>query len=206
MCTNKKKIVLKLKNLTHPTARAAAHFIIRDPRLGVRAVIRWNCGSLRAKALNSCNTDQSSIKKSDKQQRFTVLPAESLLLQWLPQWHTSYSSPSSFTPSLTRPASFLLLSLRYQQHTHSSFWHCRPCPRRLTSAASTILSFFYLRSPPNKSELSPNWTFSLFSPRTNCPHPPFPPPFFYSPSPSPPPSLSKCLVNKLNSNCWQFNC
>ena len=100
-------------------------------------------------------------------------------------------------------------SLSGSSSTHSSLWLCRPCPGRLTSAAP-ILSFFYLRSPPNKSELSPNWTFSLFSPCTNCPHPPLPPPFLSSPSPSPPPSLSlsfsKYLVNKLNSNCWQFNC
>lgn len=81
-CTNKKEIVLKMKNLIHPTARAAAHFIIRDPRLGVRA----GTASVETvvhseRRLNSNNTDQSSIKKSDKQQRFSVLPAESLLLQ-----------------------------------------------------------------------------------------------------------------------------
>lgn len=106
------------------------------------------------------------------------------------------------TPSPTVPRRSLLPS-KGTSSTCSSEWHCRSCAARMTTAAP-LLSLFYLCSQPNRSELSPNWTFSLFSPYTNCPRPPFPPPF-YSSRPSPPPR-SKCLVNKLNSNCCQFNC
>lgn len=77
----------------------------------------------------------------------------------------------------------LFFSRGHQKRMQLSLWLCRPCPVKLT-AATPIASFFYLHPPPNNSELSPNWTFSLFSPYTNCPHPPFPPPFYSSLFPS----------------------
>lgn len=167
-----------------PPTPAVAHFIINDLWLGVRTVTASVKTVVHSKKkLTSYNTDQRHIKTT----RASV--SYQLNLVSFDNFHNCICLTHLLHPLLLSlgQCSFFF-SPRHQKHTRLSLWHCRPCPMRLTSAAP-IPSFFYLRSPPNMSELSPIWTFSLFSPCTNCPHPPFPPPFLSSLCSCPPPSL-----------------
>lgn len=176
---------------------AVAHFIISDLWPGVKSADCIRPNSLQKK-FNSYNGDSETKASAPYQLNLVSFDNFHYRIRLIHLLHP---------PLLLLGRCSVFFSARHRGHMQLSLplslslRHLRLSPVRLTLAA-LIPAFFYHLTPPNKSELSPNWTFSLFSLRSNCPHPSVPPPFFTSLTTSPPPSpLHKCLVNKLNSNC-----
>lgn len=150
-CTHKKKYC-KIENLTHPTTPPAAHFIIGDPWLGVRAVAASVKTVLHSeKKIKFHNADQEAKKSS---QETSTLASYQLNLFSFNYFHNCIRLIHLLHPLLLLSLGWCLFfpTLRNQQHAEiSTTLPSLSCETDLGSTGPV----FFLPPLPTKQE----WTF-----------------------------------------------